>query len=62
VRAAHRLIAAGVVRQDHSTVIFTDFDAMPLAMTTSSLAPVSVAADTVKVVEPAVPGAIDIVL
>ena len=47
---------------DHSTVIVTCFDAMPLAMTTSSLLPVSMVEGTVKVVEPAVPGAIDMVL
>jgi hypothetical protein len=43
-------------------VIVTAFDAIPFAMTSRTLDPVSIVPGTVKVVELAVPGAIDIVL
>lgn len=47
---------------DQSTVIVTGFDAMPFATTSRTLGPVSIVPGTVKVVELAVPGAIDIVV
>jgi hypothetical protein len=43
-------------------MIVTALDGMPFAMTSRALSPVSMAPGTVKVVEPEVPGAIDMVL
>jgi len=48
--------------EGYSTVIATAFDAMPFATTSRVLGPVSIVPGTVKMVEPAVPGAIDMVL
>ncbi len=68
-RVARKPLSAAHTRSEFSTavgaqntVIATAFDAMPFAMTCRTLAPVSIVAGTVKVVEPDVPGAIDMVL
>lgn len=52
----------GTADDGYSTMIVTALDGMPFAMTSRALGPVSMAPGTVKVVEPEVPGAIDMVL
>jgi hypothetical protein len=54
--------AYSVTHRHFFTFTATGFDAMPSAMTTSVLPPVSVAADTVKLTELDAPGSIDLVL